>query len=431
MSALAATVLTELQRKYLADCVMSYQREADLLPLVEKMSEKVQTNYNGRQQPIQTSPNASFGFGNPNGGDLVTPSAGSYTSILIPYVWANIGVQINYENLMNEGREMAVASQQARELKDVAHQMTKWMNRYYSAGNGTAAIATVSANYSGGTPTIATCNGSTDTIGCSFVEVGQRVLVYDATGATQRTGTVGAGAITIASKTGTALTGSSNFPSDMVATDIIVPEQVVSAATGWAGLPYIISASGTYFGKSRTTYPTLQSTVVNLSGALTAASLFKTWSLVFQKNGKSPSFEMCTNITMNQAYYELTAPVSGGNHYFVHTGDSRPQMDVGGSDFDFTWFGTRIRRLLDAPGKSIFFVNWDVMKIANLKDLGELKDLPAGGWLNAINTTGGYTASKQTWRDVARQNFSPEPFRLGVLDNITVTGFAMQKDQVH
>lgn len=416
-----ANQVSKAMRVYLEGIYKSYQNEADFLKWFKQMTEENPTNYLGRQITIETKPNPSLAFGSLDGGDLATPSNPTLDNLTVTYQWMNAGLSQSYGAILNNDKE-TVGDPLQRSVKSSAQQFAQWMNYYVSAGNGTTALATSSANYSGGTPTVMTCNGTTDFFGAVRVVDGQKGYIYDSTGTTQRVGTVGTGVLTISSHTNTAITFSSNIPSDMVSGDIFVPEG--TNTTGIKGLPYLVAASGNLFNKSRSSIPQLQSTVITASAALSTLFLYRLYSQTAIKSGRSEEetgwMSLCFPETQKAGYYNLTV-TTPQSHYFQHTTQA-PQIDVGGQNLQFTWFGVRIRRFFWLLNNAVYLLDMESLKMAVLKQVGQIVNMPASDWLQALNvTTGNYKAERQQWQDFAGDAYITTPHHCGVLQTLDTT----------
>lgn len=428
---LSSTLVSKAQTEYIEGIFKIYQNKADFYKLVEEKFEEVPTNFRGRIVSLETIPNPSLAMGSLEGGDLATPSNETLENLTITYQWLNSGLEHSYGSILNANKN-TVEDPLKRSTKSAANQFYQWLNFYVSNGDGTSRLATTSAAYNGGTPTVLTCNGTTDTIGCSQLVKGQRVMVFDATGVTQRVGTVGSGAVVIASKTGTTVTGTTNWPSDIISGDIIVPETSATSpiTTGIKGVPYIVKDTGAYFNGSRSSTEQLKSTVIAVGGALTAAYLLRGYAQTVQRAGRDEAegngwLTLACALTQWAAYFNLTT-TSPNMHYFAHTSE-RPGIDVGGSSMNFTWFGSPIRRFFQFPGNKMFYLDLKAFKLAVLKKPGQM-NMPAGDWLQGINgTTSSYKASRQRWLDGALDMYSPNPHVLGVLDTLDTTNLPMQK----
>lgn len=432
----SASNLSHAQREYIGGVIETlHQAEADFVSRLDNKKDLKPTNYRGRREPIETVANPSLGFGSPANGDLATPSSPTNNHYTIPYVWMNVGLSIDYESLMNNARG-AINDPLRQAVESTAKQMVKWLNIYASNGDGTTKLAVASASYDGTNSTTKkqfTANGPTDTIGATQVVAGQKGYIYDPTGTTQRTGTVGAGVLTVSTATPptkTLITFTTDLPSDFVSGDIFVPEGA-TPSSGFAGVPQLINNSGTIHGVSRSSVPSTQSVMVNGSAGLSAALLMSTYLQIKQRNGRSAAqgdgaVEMFCGITQTAAYYSLTTATA--QLLFPRDGMKRPGIDIGGADVDeFTYFGIRINTMLDWVGSRIDFLNMKKIFIAGLKEGGEMlspfdKPLP-----NFNGTTSNYKAGQVQFWDVARNYFTPAGHRHGCLHTLPVSGFPQQK----
>lgn len=433
-----STEQSNAQRVYLTKIYKGYQNQTDVWGRTEALPDD-QINALGLQVPFEVSPNPSLGYGTGNGDAFATPQAMNLDSFTVTYVNMNAGTNEAYAALLNNNKETSEDVFRYMAKSD-AQQFASFLNTYASIGNSTQALATVSSNYSGGSPTIAVCNGTTDSIGPSALVVGGYYTVWDATGTTQRTGTIGAPAVVqLASKTAANAVGATNWPSDMVDTDIICPANTTANATattnasyGLYGLPFIIDSSGTYFSKSRSTYGNLASYEKTSAGTLTAGMLAETYFSIVQRGGYMNAgdstlikpLEMWTNAGNVNSYYSLSlssGAVVGSIHQLNHIGDKKPSVDYGGSAINFTWFGAPIRIGNKLPGDSIFFCNMSEIRRAVLKDIGPIADsMPASQYLQAVDSNGNYLQGRLRWNDFWGQLYSPAPFRLGKISGLTL-----------
>ena len=429
----SSTEITNAQVQELSKVYTLYQNEADIWGWISKMPND-QVNASGLKVPFEISPNPSLGQISGNNDVMPTAQAGNLDYFNVTYTALMAGDNQTYAALLN--RSANTSEDMIRfEQRSSAKQFASFLNGYVSAGDGTAALAHISAAYSGGTPTIATCNASTDSIGTTRLVTGGMYKFYDATGATQRTGTVGAAAIQLSSKTGTACTFASNIPSDVADTDIIVPEiSTTDASGGLYGLPLIIDSAGTYYGKARASYPGLASYEKTSAGTLTAAMLSETYFSTVQRggyftgNGENNLLDSCwlvANTGNLQAYYALSlnsGAVVGAPMQLNHIGDKRPSSDIGLATLNFTWFGAPIKVGNQINGSEIYFMNPKKIRRAILKDVGEIAPgMPAAEFLQNINGDGNYLNSRLRYLDFWGAVYSPEPFQLSKISGITLT----------
>ena len=269
----SSSEVTNAQVAYQQGIYTLFQNKTDMWGQIKKLP-KDMVNATGIQVSFLRFANPSLSYGTGNNDAYATAGAGDYDNFTVGYVNLNAGNIQTVGGVLNANKN-TVENMLDREIQESAQQFASFLNSYVSRGDSTMALATISANYSGGTPTIATCDGSTDSIGTTQLATGGYYLFYNAAGTTQRTGTVGASAIQLSSRTGTACTFATDIPSDVVATDIIVPQigGSTDASTGLYGLPIIDDSAGTYFGKARATYGGLASYEKTSAGTLTAGMM--------------------------------------------------------------------------------------------------------------------------------------------------------------
>jgi len=438
-----STEQSNAQRVILTKVYEAYQNKTDILGWFDALPND-QINKKGLQVPIELSPNPSLAIGTGDGDAFATAQAPNLTNFVVSYVNLNAGTNETYAALINNNVETSEDMFRFVMRSDAA-QFASFLNSYVSNGAGTAGLAIISSNYSGGSATTAVCNGSADSIGNSQLVVGGYYKFYDTTGATQRTGTVGASAIQLSSKTTANAVFATDIPSDVVATDIIVPELGTSDATSApVGLPYIIDNSTTYFGLSRSTYPGLQSYEKTSAGSLTAGMLAETWTSVVQRGGYfdgqgntnlDNAVWMVVNAGNLNAYYALTlssGAIVGSPHTFRHTADERPAGDLGMSSFNMTYFGAPIKVGNRVRGDEWYFLNRKCVRKAILKPVGGIiNGMPQSEYLSALNSDGAYLQARLQFRDWWGQFYSPEPFKMGKISGITLTSPTQKATQLY
>lgn len=429
----AANQVSKAQRVYTEGIYDAYAKKPDFLRWFEQKTEDVPTNYLGRQVTLETKANPSLAFGNPDGGDFATPGNPTLDNLTVTYQWMNAGFEQTLAAMMNNNKE-TVDDPFMRAVKSSAKQFSQWLNYYVSAGDGTTQLAIASASYSGGSATLMTTNGATDGFGATRVVDGQRGYIYDPTGTTQRVGTVGTGVLTIASHTKTAITFTTNAPSDFVIGDIFVPEG--GNQVGVKGLPYLVAATGNLFNKSRSSVPQLQSQVITVSGALTAASILQLYARMAQAtnaddSGATDWITICFAMAQWYNYTTLTTT----SPTFMHTSDGRPGADVGAKSLQSTWFGAPMRRFLQLRADELYMLSLTnpedggkAFAMAVLKKVGKiLPGMPASDWMQKINgTTSSYMTARQQWLDAALDSYVRTPFAQGKLAALSMPQ-AMQK----
>lgn len=425
---LTATELSNAQRVTLTKIFAVYQNQTDVLGWInEEPADKV--NKKGLQVPIEVSPNPSLSIGSGDGDAFATAQASDFDNFVVTYTNLNAGSNETYAAMLNNNVQTSEDVFRYQAESD-AKQFSKFLNDYASRGDSLGTLATVSTNYAGGTPTLAVCNGPTDSIGVSQLVVGGYYTFWDATGATQRTGTVGAGAVQLGSKSTTTATFQTNIPSDVIATDIIVPQTTISApgGNGVYGLPAIINASNTYYGKNRATAANNGlCSYVSSATTLTAGNLSTTYASIAQRGGYFANgatdlvdqMYMVLNMANWNAYYGLSlnaGAVVSSPHVFRHTKGENPGMDVGMSTVNFTWFGAPIKVANSVRGDEIYFMNPKHVRRAVLKPVGFIPEgMPASDWLQGVNSSGNYIMARYRWMDWFGNIYSPQPAMLGKL----------------
>lgn len=426
-----APELSNAQLQYMTGLYELYQNETDVWGDLDTAPQD-EINYKGLQVPIELAPNASFGYRTSDGDALPTPQAPNWDSFTVTYVGLQQGGIQTYAALLNNDKRTTANYRNV--MKSNARQFASMLNAYASMGDGTQKLATVSTNYAGGTPTLAVCNGTADSLGPSLLVPDGYYQVYDLTGATLRNGTIGgAGIVQLASKTAANAVGATNWPSDMVATDIIVPATATGqvASYGLYGLKFIIDSAGTYFSKSRSSYDGLVSYEKAMGGNLTVGALAETYASISQRGGYLNDDSLVNSLTiyMNLGnwnnYVSLalsSGAIVGSPNQFNHTAAGRPALDFGYKTPKFTYFGAPVKVGNAIEGSEIYFANKKLLRRAILKNIGGINaNMPAADWLQAINSSGEYLNARVQWNDFFGQIYSPQPFRLGKISGITLT----------
>ena len=410
-----------------------FQNKTDFWSWTTKMPSD-QINALGIKVPIEITPNPSFAYGTGNNDAFATAQASNFDNFTVTYAYVNAGTIETYAGFLNRNANTSEDMVRYQEASS-ARQFASFLNRYASRGNGTAGLATTNHAYDAGNPTLVTCDAATDSIGCSQLVVGAYYTFWDATGTTQRTGTVGAGEIQLVSKTGTVATFASNVPSTLADTDIIVPQLGGStdASTAIVGLPYIDNSTGTYFGKTRTSagYTGLAS-FNKSSSSITAGVLSETYWSIVQRGGwftgdGTTNLEQALWMVLNtgnmQSYYSLSlnsgAVVSSPN-FFMHGADS-PKNDIGMASFQSTWFGAPMKVGNDIRGDEIYFLGKDSLRRAILKDVGDVSaGFPASDYLQNIDGSGNFLTARIKIKDFLGQLYCPQPFKIGKISGLTL-----------
>ena len=428
----SSSEVTNAQVAYQQGIYTLFQNKTDMWGQIKKLP-KDMVNATGIQVSFLRFANPSLSYGTGNNDAYATAGAGDYDNFTVGYVNLNAGNIQTVGGVLNANKN-TVENMLDREIQESAQQFASFLNSYVSRGDSTMALATISANYAGGTPTIATCDGSTDSIGTTQLATGGYYLFYNAAGTTQRTGTVGASAIQLSSRTGTACTFATDIPSDVVATDIIVPQigGSTDASTGLYGLPIIDDSAGTYFGKARATYGGLASYEKTSAGTLTAGMMNETYWAIVQRGGyftgagaSNLDDKLWTVMNSGNAQNYQSLSLNSGAlvsspQTFMHTKD-RPANDIGFATHDMTWYGSPLWIANSVRGDEIYYLGKDSLRRAILKDVGDVDGrFPAGDYLQNMNGDGAYLQARVKVLDFFGQVYAPEPFKIGKISGLTL-----------
>ena len=402
-----------------------FEEEADFLKMLKQETEDKPTNYRGRRIPIKLTRNPSLAASSPNGGILATPGAHTNNYLTVTYQWLHSGFEQTYEAILNNAQN-PVTDQTREGIDSTISTLTYWANCYASNGDGTMRLALTTAAYDGtNSTTKKTCatSGAVDGLGATQLVVGQKILFFDPTGATQRTGTVGNGALTIATISKTGFTTTTDMPSDVALGDIVVPEGTAASATAIKGVPFLAATtSGSYFGTSKTTYPQLAPTTTAAGGAVTAALLLNLHGKMRNRMGANPNYTVAMSSAQHYAYTNLVG-ASTTPQYYLHDSNTRPQYDIGGKNIDeLSFWGKPIKFFIRLRADQLYFLNMKAIKVAMLKKIGRILDMPAADGLQMIDSNGNYLAATQKWFDTAFDIYSADPRQLGAMTGLTWSG---------
>lgn len=422
---LTSTEVSEAQRVYITQVYNAYQNNTDMWSWVSSLpADKV--NKKGLQVPVEVRPNASLGYVTGDGDALPTAQAPSFDAFTVSYVGMQAGSNETYAAVLNNNKETSEDILR-RVTESDARQFASYLNSYVSFGNGTQALATTSDVETGATVPV---NGTSDSIGNSALVIDGYYEIWDAAGTTQRT-TTNAGPHQLVSKT-TANATFDNLPTDVIATDIIVPAGTTTDASyGLYGLPVLIESTGAYFDISnRTTIGGLVSYEKTSAGTVTAGMLAETYASIQQRGGyfgKDKLIDML-HLVMNTGNWNMylgltysSGAIVGGVHQLNHRGSERPAIDVGGAMVNFTWFGAPIKIGSMIRGDEIYYICPNEIRRAVLKNVGDVTNLPAGDWLQGVDSNGNYTNNRLKWRDFFGQVYAPQPYKMGKISGITLS----------
>ncbi|HXG86111.1 MAG TPA: hypothetical protein VNI84_18975 [Pyrinomonadaceae bacterium] len=378
----------------------------------------VDANKRGFVVALDYSTNASGGYMNPAGGNLVTTNKPELDRMTANYQYVQFGQEIDNENLANSkaghhvgasAKAMATAKEMNRRLE-----FEEW---YFCRGDGSQVLADITAAVviaAGATGVIA-CSGARDGAGAWMVRVGQVVRVYDVTLATLKTvGTV------------VAKTSNQSFSLlcvsavNIVDTDVILPQGDANAptTTGIKGLPYLVKASGPYFDKTLSNVPALQAIVDSATGTITRTSMEQLYrrhnSIRNNKSGKTTA--VVSPARMSDYFTQFYAQNAAQVHV---VGGERPNVDNGAANREYTHFGQPIDEYKFLHPK--FWYNLDFKSFCRLtlKEAGAMLT-PGGDYVQKIQG-GNYANAQQKWSDDFLEYLSVNPAKNSAF---TALGFA-------
>lgn len=400
---------------------LSFEEGTALLNRVSK-TDPDPTNEIGIRVNIYTEPNASEGWIT-EGGDY--PSADSEKSV---------NLAVKYKAVFKTGSISlhAKVQQDANTMWDPVKKsvsraiqgLKKIINGHMQASDGTGAIAVISANYNGGTPTVMTCGAARSTFGVQKLLKRKKIQIYDSTATTVRAAGVGAGPFEVSStnKTARTATYTGNLPTDFLDQDIVVPDGSINNVM--KGLPALLSISGDYFGQSRTANPTLQATEEDAAGAAGTISLMdKVFNIMVYKIGtemdesQSDDLELWWSPAQRQNYRNQGFPLIN----LAKAGGAAERLELGFNRQEETVSGYKTNRDTDHVHSSISYIRASKMAMAQLMppkvvDIGH-------GLLSPMTASSGqgYAAKFLFHLGYFGEFYSPEPYCLGVLKNLDVT----------
>jgi hypothetical protein len=398
---------------------LSFEEGTALLNRISK-TDPDPTNEIGIRVNVYTEPNASEGW-IAEGGDYPQPDSDVSVNLAVKYKRVFKVGSITLDAKVQQDANL-MFNPIKKSVSRCISGLKKIINGHMHVSDGTGTIATISANYSGGTPTVLTCGAARSTFGVQKLEKRKRVHVYDTTATTQRVGGVGAGALVVASRSGSARTATfvSNVPTDIVDTDIIVPENSVNNVM--KGLQFIASASGTYFGQSRTANPTLQATEVDAASATGTISLLDAvFNTMLHKIGQDmdgseeDDLELWWSPAQRQNYrnqgFALKAFMGGKNE----------TLDLGFPRREETVSGYKTNVDVDGADDKIWYLRAGKLAMAQLM-APKVIDLGNGMLIPQTAASGqGYSSKFLYHLGYYGEFYSPEPYCQGVLKNLDVT----------
>jgi hypothetical protein len=239
MGATMTTLTAVLKEIYEPSLQMQLNEETTTLKRIERTSEGVTSNVGGKYVvfPIHTRRNTGIGARLENEA-LPTPGNQTTLAAQVPLRYLYGGVEMTGQTFeLAKSNPQAFISAMDLEMQGLKRDLATDNNRMVY-GNGTGAIATITNS----------ATASTANITHSYwLQLGELVDVYDATGVTPK---VTARTITAITATSVTFSGATFA---FVATDIVVRSGSIGTSSGsiqreWTGLDKIVQTSGALYG---------------------------------------------------------------------------------------------------------------------------------------------------------------------------------------
>lgn len=402
---------TELER-VLPKVVKVFESDDKFYANIKKRDVEV-VSYREMRVPLELRPGGSFGYFDPNGGDMGRGGAPFFDKAVVQPVF--LSEAIEYTKLAQwstDDRRKAVINAVRRLTAGAIVEMRRQIDaQMQQPGNGAVGTIT-SVSTSGGVDTYTL---TTDGFGARLVRAGQTIQVFDSTLATFR----GKGVITrwdVENKTidvTPAIAGAA-------ATDRLITNGLAdpTALPALFGVPYHHSnaSTGTWLGFSRSATPEIRSNRVNGGGSALSLPLPRlAINKIGNRVGMDNNFKAVAwmHPAQKQAYEDIgqavimiqkTTKDEGLNMYF---GDNMQMAGAPVRDH-FNWDRTRIDFIVDSVwGRAeilpIGFYTTDGRKIFEIR-----------------GASGGVATSEIFYMVVGMQTFVNNPAATAYIDNLAV-----------
>jgi hypothetical protein len=216
-------------------------------PFIDWLQKKPAEDANilGQKVKVRTSYNESESGAAFDGSAFATGGNSGFTTFFVPYRTISGQGLLTKEAIDNDDGKSQYHPV-VEEFRILVRREMQNLNRAALLDDGTGRRAVVTTNYAGGgtAGTIVAAPGTGfGNKGSQFLNIGKMVSVYNAAATTQRTGTFTKDTIaTNVLSTGTVTLTGGQAPTDMVATDIVVPEGM--GGRGINGVEYWSKISG-------------------------------------------------------------------------------------------------------------------------------------------------------------------------------------------
>ena len=371
MPATLATVASILKEVYEPQIQAQLNDDAVTLRRIEKSSEGITHEVNGRYVTFGIKTRRNSGIGARNEGEAL-PKAGQQG-----YAAARVGLKYLYGAISITGQTIDLANNNYQaftsaldgEVEGIKTDLTKDLNRgVYGDGLGTVATVTAGA---GNTVTVA------DPM---YLQLGEMFDIFDATGVTIR---VSNRQITAINMTTGVATYDGAAGVGVVATDILV--RTGSVNREWTGLKKIVSDVGVLYNVDPGVEPVWKSSVdtAGANRALSEGLMINMADSIRAQGGKTTV--IFQNLGVRRAYYNLLV----AQRAFTNT----TKFEGGFSGLSFVTDSGEIPVVIDidAPKNKQFFLNEKAFTLYRAKDWSWL-DRDGSMWQRKIDATGTYDA---------------------------------------
>jgi hypothetical protein len=407
---------TELE-KVLTKVTTVFEREDKFYSSIKKRNVEKISNRQMRV-PLELRPGGTFGYFNPNGGDLGRGGGPQFDKAVLNSVFTKIGIE--YTKLTQWATDDArkavingVRRLTASAIVELRRQLDAQLQQPGTGVIGTIGVVTTAAG-------VDTYTLHSDGHGVRLVRFGQTVQVFDSTLATNR----GAGVITFLDNTlGTKQIQVTPAIAGATATDVLVTEGITAPASLPAlyGVPYHHSnaSTGTWLGFSRSATPEIRANRVNAGGSpLTLPFPRLAINAIGNRTGEDNSFNPVAWLhpAQAQAYEEIGQLMS--TIQIPKNSGSEGSLDL--------YFGNNMQ-LAGAPIRRTY--NWDTTRIDFIVDSvwGRGEILPIGFYtvdgrkiFELRGASGGVATSDVFYMTTGFQTFVMNPAACAYIDNLAV-----------
>lgn len=404
---------TELERVS-SKVAVAFESDAKFFNSVKKRPAEVISNRQMRV-PIELRPGGSFGYFNPDGGDLGRGGGPTFDKAVLNCVFMKEAIE--YTKLAQwsaDDARKAVINSVRKLVTDSTMEIMRQIDSQCMQ-TGTGVIGTITTSTPTGT-SYDTYTLTTDGFGARLMRYGQTVQVFDSTLTTNR----GSGEITfwdVANKTvqvSPAITGSTT--GDLIVTQGI---STPTALPGLYGVPYHDSnaSTGVWLGFSRATTPEVRSNRINGGGAaLTLPLPRQAINAMGNRVGIDNSFNPMawTHPCQAQAYEQIGQLVS-----IIQKAPKEEGLNM--------YFQASNMQLAGAPLRLSF--NWDTRRIDFITESlwGRAEILPIGFYkvdgrniFEIRGPSGGIATADIFYQVVGMQLYVTNPAGTAYIDNLAV-----------